>query len=263
MLLVDVHAHLDHVRFKDDLDDVIQRAREAGVKAIITSGVNNVTNRLALQLAEKYDIVKAALGLYPIDALAAELKDDVSGFMRYVEKTDVDEVLEFIKKNKDQCICIGEAGLDYHWVQGKENEQKKTFQKVIELAEKINKPLLVHSRKAESDAVEMLESSNVKKVIMHCFSGNKKLILRCADKGWFFSVPPVIVRLQHFQMMAEIVGLNQLLTETDCPYLSPFPGKRNEPAFVTETIKKIAEIKGFEQEEAANNIYMNYTNVFL
>ncbi len=263
MILADVHAHLDHERFKKDLDNVISRAKEAGVKSIITSGVNSSTNRIALRIAEKYELVKASFGLYPIDALAKELEvGEASGFVRDTEPVDVDMELEWIKENKDKCIAIGECGLDYHWLTGKEKEQQKIFHKVIELAEKINKPIIVHSRKAELDAVEMLESSNVKKIIMHCFHGSKKLILRAAGNGWFFSVPPVITRLQHFQMMAEIVGINQLLTETDCPYLSPFPGERNEPAFIVESVKKIAEIKGFTAEETANNIWMNYTRIF-
>lgn len=264
MLLVDIHAHLDHARFKPDLDQVILRAKEAGVKSVITSGVNSVTNRLILKIAEKYDIVKASFGLYPIDALAKELESgEASGFVRDAEAVDVDQELEWIKKNKDKCIAIGECGLDYHWLTGKEKEQKKVFQKVIDLVEKINKPIIVHSRKAELDAVEMLESSKLKKIVMHCFSAKKSLIKRAADNGWSFSIPPIIVRLQHFQILAEMVNINQLLTETDAPYLSPFPGERNEPAFVVETIKKIAEIKGFVADEVANSIYMNYTNMFL
>ena len=277
MILVDVHAHLDHARFKEDLDEVILRAREAGVKSIITSGVNSRTNRLVLKLAEKYDIVKASFGLYPIDALSAEIDDGkadgtcssetsstlAQGFVRDTEAINVDEDLVCTVKNKDKCIAIGECGLDYKWVTGKEKEQQRIFQKVIDTVEKINKPIVIHSRKAELDAVEMLESSNIKKVIMHCFNGKKSLIKRAADNGWYFSVPPVITRLQHFQMMAEMVNINQLLTETDCPYLSPFPDQRNEPAFVIETIKKIAEIKNFVPEEVASNIWMNYSNVFL
>ncbi len=264
MILVDVHAHLDHARFKDDLDEVISRAREAGVKAIITSGVNSTTNHMILKIAEKYDIVKASFGLYPIDALAAELEgDEASGFLRDTEPINVDAELDWIKQNKNKCIAIGEVGLDYHWVKGKEKEQQRVFQKVISMVEKIDKPIIIHSRKAEQDAIEMLESSNVKNVVMHCFSGKKSLIKRAADNGWSFSVPPVITRLQHFQMLVEMVNLSQLLTETDAPYLSPFRDRRNEPAFVAETIKKIAEIKGMTEEDSANNIYMNYTNIFL
>lgn len=265
MLLVDIHAHLDHAKFKDNLDSVIENAKKAGVKTIITSGVNSTTNKIALQLQEKYlDIVKASFGLYPIDALAQELKLDENNFVRDVEKIDVDEHLKWIEDNKDRCIAVGEVGLDYHWVKDKQTEMKAVFEKVIALVEKIKKPIIVHTRKAEQDCVDMLESSSIdsKKVILHCFSGNKKLIKHAADNGWNFSIPPVIVRLQHFQMMAEIINISQLLTETDAPYLSPYPGKTNEPAYVAETIKKIAEIKKFEVEETANSIFMNFQNIF-
>jgi TatD DNase family protein len=263
MLLVDVHAHLDHERFKDDLDEVIRRAKEAGVRTIITSGVNSSTNRLVLQIAEKYpDIVKVSFGLYPIDALNKEL-ELTSGFTRDIRPINVDEEIEWIIKNKNKCVAIGECGLDFHWVTGQEKEQKAIFQKIIDMAEKVNKPIIVHSRKAELECIEMLESSKLKKILMHCFSARKSLIKRAADNGWSFSIPPVITRLQHFQTLVDMVNINQLLTETDAPYLSPYPGQRNEPAFVIETIKKIAEIKRMDVQEVANNIYMNYTNMFL
>ncbi|MBW2983826.1 TatD family hydrolase [Candidatus Woesearchaeota archaeon] len=264
MILVDIHAHLDHAKFKNNLDKVVENARKAGVKAIITSGVNAATNKIALQLQEKYDIVKASFGLYPIDALAHELNIEADSFVRDVERIDVDQQLDWMEDNKDKCIAIGEVGLDYYWVKDKQQEMKYVFDKVIAVVEKIKKPIIVHTRKAEQDCVDMLDSSTIdpKKIVLHCFSGNKKLIKRAADNNWNFSIPPVITRLQHFQMMAEIININQLLTETDAPYLSPYPGKTNEPAYVVETIKKIAEIKGFEQEEVANNIFMNFQRIF-
>jgi len=264
MLLVDIHAHLDHDKFKPDLDKVIERARKAGVKHIISSGVNSATNRLILKIAEKYDIVHPSFGLYPIDALAKEIESgEAPGFVRDIKPTNVNEELKWIIKNKDKCVAVGEVGLDYKFGKGKEKEQKKVFQKVIETVEKIKKPIIVHSRKAEFDIVDMLESSKIKNIVLHCFCGRKHLVKRAADNGWNFSIPPIVVKLQQFQLMAELVNINQLLTETDCPYLSPYPGERNEPAFVIETIKKIAEIKGFTAEETANSIFMNYERIFL
>ncbi|MFC1728341.1 TatD family hydrolase [Nanoarchaeota archaeon] len=263
-MLVDIHAHLDHAKFKDDLNEVIERAKDAGVKSIITSGVNSSTNRIVLDIAKKYDIVSCSFGLYPIDALAAEMETRESdGFVRDVEVLDVEDELKWIKENKDKCVAIGECGLDYKWVKGREKEQKETFQKVIDFVEKIKKPIIIHSRKAEVDAVEMLESSKLKKVVLHCFNGRKHVIKRAADNGWSFSIPPIINRLQHFQLMTELVNINQLLTETDAPYLSPFPEQRNEPAFVRETIKQIARIKGMDEAEVEKNIYMNYQKMFL
>lgn len=263
MILVDCHAHLDHERFSKDLDSVVQRSREKGVKAIITSGVNSATNRKVLEISEKYsDIVKASFGMYPIDALNVELENG-SGFVRDVAPIDVDFELSWISKNKDKCVAVGEVGLDYHWVKDKNKEQKQVFEKVISLCEKIKKPIIVHSRKAEFDAVDMLESSRLKNVVMHCFMGKKSLVKRISDNGWSFSIPPIIVKLNQFSLMAEMVNMSQLLTETDCPYLSPYPGKRNEPAFVFETVKKIAEVKGMDPVEVSNAIFMNYQRMFL
>lgn len=275
-----MHAHLESSRFEKDLDKVVERAGKAGVKFILNSGVNPETNRKALNLSEKYKIVKCSFGLYPIDALIFEeqatsqrsanrtcAKD--AEFLRDVEEFDVDEELKWIEENKDKCIAIGEVGLDYNWKEFQTEElkekQKEVFRKVICLAKKIGKPLIIHSRKAELDAIEILEEeikNNEIDIVMHCFSGNKKLIKRCAGNGWFFSVPPVILRLEHFKMLVGLVDIKQLLTETDSPYLSPKVGERNEPANVAVTIKEIAKIKGLSEEEVAERVFENAVGVF-
>jgi len=172
---------------------------------------------------------------------------------------DVDEELEFIKKQKP--IALGEVGLEYKYGTDFET-QKKVFQKFIELGEKLNVPLLIHSRKAELDVVEMIESSSIKKAVMHCFCGKLKLAKRAYDNGCFFSIPTNVVRNEHFQKIVEIVDIGKIFTETDAPYLSPFPGKRNEPAFITESVNKIAEIKKMTVEETGNNIFKNYLSIF-
>ena len=179
MNLVDVHSHLEHERFKKDLDKVIDNARSKCVKVIISSGVNPETNRAALKLSEKYDIVKASFGLYPIDALMNEVKiENPSDFTRNIEKFDVDDELGWIDKNKDKCIAIGEIGLDYNWPDFSvfKEEQKRNFEKVLKLAEKLDKPVVIHSRKAEQDAIEILEKYRLK-VIMHCFSGKSSCFI--------------------------------------------------------------------------------------
>jgi len=256
-LFIDIHCHLDHPKF-DDLGKVIENAKKAGLKIILTNGINPETNRKTLEIAKKYDIVKAALGIYPVNQLVKEIKE--GNYPIKIEKFDVDEEIKFIKKNKNKITAIGECGLDGL---DKENikEQKIVFGKLINLAEKINKPIIVHSRKAEQDVIDMLESSRAK-VLLHCFSGRKHLVKKAAELGYYFSIPTNVVRAQNFQLMAEIVNINQLFCETDAPYLSPFKGRRNEPAFVVEAYKKIAEIKGMELEEVMNNIFLNYQKVF-
>lgn len=263
-MIVDVHCHLNHQLFKDDLDQVIQRAKKAGVKAIVCSGVNHPSNEEVLQLAKKYDIVYASLGLYPIDLLG--LGPDEVGITRQIGKIDLEEELDFIKKHKKDIIAVGECGLEFHWDKKHHQKQKENFQRIIEFMEKFKKPLIVHTRRAELDIFEMLESSRLKKdkVILHCFEARKHIIKKAADNDYKFTIPCAIVKLQHFQTMAEIVPLTQLFTETDAPWLSPYKDiRRNEPAFITETIKKIAEIKKLSKEEIETQIYKNFQKTFL
>jgi TatD DNase family protein len=248
MAFVDVHAHLDFEDYDSDIDDVMQKCKERKT-VVVVNGVHPSSNRKVLELAEKYDLIKPALGFYPTHVV--EESEDV--FLKE---------LDFIKKSK--CVGFGEVGLDFKYTKDGVGmkKQEDAFWRFIELGEKTNKPLIIHSRKAEIKVIEMLESSRLKKPVLHCFSGKKKLVERCADNGWFFSVPVIVNKLQQFQEMVEYTNINQLLTETDSPYLGPVPGERNFPWNVELAIKKIAEIKGFEEIEVENNIFMNYQRLF-
>ncbi len=264
MILVDVHTHLDHPYLAKDIDAIIKRAENVGIKKIITNGITPETNRKSLELAKKYDTVFVALGIYPIDALTREISSDEYPIKK--ETIDINKEIEFIKKQiktNKKVLAIGEVGLDYASKEANKNLQKDVFQKFIELSEKTKKPLIIHSRKAELDVVEMLESSSLKNPLMHCFSGNFKLVKRIQDNNWNFSIPANIVRSQHFQKIVDETNLNQLLTETDAPYLSPFKDKINEPSFITESIKKIAEIKKMTETDISNQIFMNFQRLFL
>ena len=245
-MLVDVHCHLDKL---PEIDQAIKRAKENKVVAIITNGLNEKTNRESLKLADKYDIVEAALGLYPTDALK-------------LDEEQISSELDFIKKNREKIIAIGEVGIDlFH--NNNLKKQEKIFLDLISLSEKIKKPLIVHSRKAEQQVIDLLISSNVKKIILHCFGGNKKLIQKAYDQRFFFSIPPSIVRSEHFQLIVDKIPLSNILTETDSPYQSPFKDRLNEPSNVIETIKKISEIKKLQNDETEKIIYMNYKKFFI
>jgi len=258
-MLIDIHSHLDHCYFKDDLDKVIENAKKADVKIILTAGINPETNRKALKLAEKYEIVKACLGIYPIqnnDKLTNQYKN------KKFKKINIEDEMKFIIKNKKNIAAISEIGLDYFWVKDKEKEQKELFEEMISLAEKLNKPVIVHSRKAEQDTIEMLKSSKLKKIIMHCFTGKKLLVKKIIDNNWFLTAPTSIVRSIQFQENIKIIPITQLFAETDAPYLTPFKDKRNEPSYIIESYKKIAEIKDMELKEVINNIWMNWQKTF-
>lgn len=259
-MLVDVHAHLNHPRY-EDVEKVIERCRKNKV-IVVNNGLNPKTNRSCLELAKKHpDVIKAALGVYPLDGL--NLPDPESfGIERELEKVDLDEEIEFIKKNKKDVSAIGEVGIDYKFVKDRNKEQADNLMKFVELAEKLKVPLIVHSRGAEKDVVDLLETAKTKKIIMHFFSGNMKLVSRIEDNGWFISIPVVIDRSQQYQLIAEKVNINQIVTETDSPYAPPAGEEINEPAFVKNTIKIIAEIKKMTEEEVENNIFMNFQKLF-
>lgn len=264
MNLVDIHCHLNSRLFQDDLDEVLQRAKEAGVKAIIVSGTNPVANKQVLELAQKDPIIKVSLGIHPIDALG--LSEGETGIPKQSGPINLEEEFKFIEENKDKIVGVGEVGLDFHWSLKPEEhqKQKEIFRKIIKFAIKIKKPIIVHTWDAEEDCLNILEEE-VKgeiPVILHCFGGRKALITGAKRLGYYFTVPPSILRIGNFQTLVKKVDLKQLLTETDAPWQSPFKGKKNEPAFVLETIKKIAKIKKISEEEAADQIWKNYERVF-
>ena len=248
-MLVDVHSHLNFKDFDKDRDEVVKRAEKLNM-TIVDSATNISDAKRSLELSKKYKIIKSSLGLYPLYAIKLNEKK-------------LNEEIDFIKENKDKIIAIGEIGLDKSIEDHKIKEQEEIFRKVLTLAEKIKKPIVIHSRKAEKECIDILETFKIKSIDMHCFGGNFKLVKRIQDNGWFFSIPTNIVRLLHFQQIVEQTSMSQILTETDAPYLSPFKDKRNEPSFVVETIKKISEIKKLDEEEVKNLIYMNFQKTFL
>ena len=247
-MLVDVHAHLTDKYFEDKLDEIIKRAKKNDFVYIISNGVNYEDNKKILEISKKYHVVKAAFGFYPDEIIKST-------------KEKIELTLEQIKKNKNNIIAIGEIGLDLYY--NKElKKQKEVFIKIIELAEKINKPLIIHSRKAEKECIETLKEYGFKKALFHSFTGNFKLVKEIERNNWMLSIHCNIVRSEHFQNIVKNFNLNQILTETDAPYLSPYKNKMNEPSFIVETIKIISKIKNLEKDEVEKIIFKNFQNFF-
>ncbi|MBN1156220.1 TatD family hydrolase [Candidatus Woesearchaeota archaeon] len=246
-MLVDVHSHLDDRQFDKDISEVIERAKKENVVAIINNGLNSSSNRRTLELSKRFPIVKPALGIYPTDGL--KLSDE-----------EIDAEIAFIRKQK--IIAVGEVGLDYHWDASQKERQKEIFRKMIALASDLDKPIIVHSRKAEEDAFEIIKETKIKKAVFHCYNGPFKIVDEMVRKGYYFSIPTNIVFSSHFQELVGRIPLSHILTETDAPYLGPRKGERNEPANIACSIKKIAEIKKMTEPDVMNNIFMNYQRVF-
>jgi len=262
MELIDIHAHLGSTQFEKDIEEVIDRCGKKGI-IVINSGINPSTNRKILEMKEKYpNTLEISFGIYPIDALVKEIESSEKNFWGNIEDFNVSEELEWIKEHKEDCVAIGEIGLDYNFEEIRNDErlkekQKEVFRKILDLSKDIDKPVIIHSRKSEKDAIEILEEKGMKKVVMHCFNGRKSLIRRCIENKWFFSIPPIIKRLEYFRMLTEMTPIEQILTETDSPYLSPIVGERNEPKNVAVTIKEISKIKNLDEKVVREKIIEN------
>ena len=247
MKLVDVHIHLDFPDYKNDLKELIKDSQDKGVRAIVANGTNKKSNREVLKLSDRFEIVKPALGIYPTDAHSMSFEE-------------IDDEIDFIKKSEAK--AFGEVGLDNKYLETKEEKEKQdyAFEKFLKLSEKTKKPLIIHSRKAEAEIIEKLESSKAR-AILHCFMGKKKLMQKGSDLGYSFSVLPTIVKSEQLKQLADYVPLKQLLTETDGPFMS-LTDKRNVPSQVIHSVNEIAKIKKIEAEEASNIIFMNYQKMF-
>lgn len=251
MLLFDVHAHLDFDDFKDDLPELLERCEAAGVKAVVTNGVNPESNHAVIRLSRQYGVVKPALGYYPV----------------HVWEDGLDAVrAEMARIRRFGPVALGEVGLDYKECGGDDchkDVQQEAFREFIRLSKELDIPIIVHSRKAEGDVLDILEEEGASKVVLHCFMGKKRLVERAAGLGFSFSVPVTVTKLEQLQWLVRHVPLKQLLTETDSPYLGPVRGERNDPRNVRLAVEKIAGLKGMDVVEVANVLFMNYQNLFL
>jgi len=251
MEYIDIHAHLEFFEKLSELDKVIENAKKARVEKILACGTNIETNRKALDYGKKYpETIEVCLGVYPTETV--KLSDE-----------QFDSELEFIEKNKEKIVAVGEIGLDLK-ESNNLKKQEKRFRDLLELAKKINKPVVIHSRKAEQRAIEILEEVVGKnnKVLMHCFCGKKKLVKRIISNSWSLSIPGNVKFSSQFQEMVELAPLEQLFCETDTPFLHPDKKFPNEPSNVIESYKKIAEIKKLSLDEVEKQIKKNYERLF-
>jgi len=260
---VDVHTHLTHDDFVGEVDAVVQRAVNAELGAIVVNGLDPVSNRAILEMASSINVVKAALGIYPIDAVNDRLP---AGLPFHVATFDVNAELNFIEEQAAQgtVFALGECGLDGYWV-GPETfpRQEEVFERMINIAQKHDLPLIVHTRKLEQRAADILSHHKVKRVNFHCFGGKVKLARRLAEEqGWWFSIPANAGVNEAFRKMLIELPPEKILTETDAPFLSPTKGQRNEPANVTGTVRLLAELRGWKLEQAREQLWANYNQLF-
>ena len=251
--LIDTHAHLDFPELSTDLRHVLQRAREAGVRTIITIGIDIQSSRRAVAIAQAHDRIHAVVGIHPHDAFILD-----------------DESLDVLRTllRRDRVVAVGEAGLDYYRNRQPRPIQQQCLRRQIELACEVKRPMVFHVREAFDDFFEIVTPlrSLLEPSVLHCFSGSWEVAARALDMGFYLSIPGTVTfsKAETLQEVVRRAPMERLLLETDAPYLAPVPyrGKVNEPAYVAHTAAKVAGLRGISLEEVARHTSMNALRVF-
>ena len=252
-MLIDTHAHLEMREFNDDQDEVIKRAREAGVEYILTIGTTLESSRDAVMLADKYDFIYAAIGIHPY-----EVKD--------ILHPTYDILRHFAQHKK--VVAYGEIGLDYHYEHSPRTDQKRKFRDMLREARMLELPVIVHDRDAHEDTLQILSEEWSPELggVLHCFSGDISMAKRMIEMGFSLSVagPITFPKAEALREVVRQIPIEHLLIETDSPYLAPQPmrGKRNEPAFVRHAAEAIAKIKGLSFDDVARITSFNAMQLF-
>lgn len=260
MKLIDSHCHLDFEPLSEDIGGAIERAGQAGVTKMINIGTSLHRSKRSVEIAEYYQNVWASVGLHPQDA---------------GEISSIDEALEELRRlaENDKVVAIGEIGLDYSQIQNEKEKiknQKEVFVKQLELAKELNLSVIIHIRDAWDDFLEIIQNKKYKrqKGVIHCFTGDEKIAKKILDLGFYLGFTGFVTfeqsKFDHIREAVKVTPLDRLLVETDAPFLAPEPyrGRTNEPAYVLEVAKKVAELKGLTFEEVAKSTTKNAEKLF-
>ncbi len=246
--IVDTHAHLADAVFDADRAEVLERARKAGVSAVITLSERLADARQILALAQEHPMIRPAIGLYPT----------------HLNMDEADAMLAVIRNERDKLCAIGEVGLDYWKIKEEEQQavQRNIFRQFIELACELELPLNVHARSAGRHAIALLLECGAKNVQMHSFDGKASSARPAMEAGYFFSIPTSIRRSRQKQKLVKQLPLSCLLVESDSPVLAPNPDDRNEPANVVLVVEAIAKIKDVSREEVVDVVAENTKRLY-
>lgn len=252
-MVTDSHAHLDMPEYDLDREEVLKRAFDAGVRRIITIGTDLESSLHAYELTEKYDFIFSTVGYHPHNAKEAD-----------------PEVLDRLCRlaRQPKVVAWGEIGLDFFRRHSPPDQQRAVFNDQLDLARKLDLPVIIHSRDANEEIVQILKKRNNhgQHGVVHCFSGDYRTAVELVDMGFYISIPGTVTykNASVVQDVAARLPLDHLLVETDAPYLTPVPhrGERNEPLFVTHTVRKIAELRRVDFEEVAVRTSENASRLF-
>lgn len=248
--IFDTHSHYDDMKFNPDREMVLDTLQSQGVSLVVSCGCDIDTTQFNFDLSQKYDYVYFSAGFHPENLDGANLDD-----LKIIEK--------FAKNSK--CVAIGEIGLDYHWMNSSKQEQKDFFEAQLELANKLDMPVIVHDREAHGDTLDILKQYKPKGVL-HCFSGSKEMAKEIIKLGMYIGLNGVVT-FSNARKSLEVVKeipLERLVLETDCPYLAPVPmrGKRNDSSYIPYTAEKIAQVLNIDTQELINITNTNGKRLF-
>jgi TatD DNase family protein len=253
-MLVDSHCHLDFPDFADELDAIIARARVAGVARMVTISTRVKKHAQVLAIAEKYPDVFCSVGTHPHSAQ---------------EETDVTTQDLIARAQHPKVVAIGEAGLDYHYNNSPRDQQEKSFRRHIAAARETQLPLVIHSRECDADMARILEDETGRgpfPAVLHCFTGGRDLAFKAVELGLHISFTGILTfkRSDDLRALARDLPADRIMVETDAPYLAPLPhrGQRNEPAYVAETAKVLAETRGVTPEQIAAQTTETFFRLF-
>ena len=257
-MFVDSHAHIDGPEFDADREEVIQRAHAAGVSAILNVGTgdpNSDAFERAIELGKSIESIYTAIGTHPHDA-------------RFYNDAAEERTKSLIERG-ERVVAWGEIGLDFHYDNSPRDAQIVVFKRQLHAARDLNLPVIIHTREAEAETIDILKSDYDganRRGVFHCFSGTEDLARRAIGLGFMISFSGIVTfkKAEELRNIARQVPLDHLLIETDCPYLTPVPhrGKRNEPAYVVEVARCLAGLHGLEIEELAHVTTENFMRFF-
>lgn len=249
--MIDTHSHINFDEYLENFDLLLEEMKQEDVEMVIIPGVEPSTFNQILDLCEKDNMLYCAIGVHP------------SEFETYND--DVEKSIYELCKNK-KVIAIGEIGLDYHYCPETKEEQKDIMRKQLKVAEKLQLPVLIHDREAHQDCFDIVGEYNLKSVVFHCFSGDKDFALKCVEKGYYIAIGGVVTfkNAKDLKEVAQSIPLENLLLETDAPYLTPVPyrGKRNSPKYLKYIAQEIADLRGISLEEVKNVTTQNAKRIF-
>lgn len=258
MELFDTHSHYNDEKFDKDREQIIKETYEAGITKFVCAGYNIESSQKAIELSQKYEFIYSICGISPNDIPQSE---------QQLWK-DIDEISQIVKNNNSKkLVAIGEIGLDYYWNKENKDLQKQAFIKQIELANELELPIVIHSRDASVDTIDIIRNNKVKKAgIFHCCQLNQELVRRALELGYYisFAGPITFKNSKNAPEIIKMVPMDRVLIETDSPYLSPEPnrGKRNDCRNVRYVAQKIADVKELTVEEVAQKTYENAIRIF-